>query len=133
MVNDVGLYLVVCYLVLRPFDGCDQKCVGLEVALPLRSKEAWGQGCLSVYCFIQFFSYNQGSRREKEATLLLLYICSTLDMSLYFIVLDSIFFFDLSLGVTNKENRFKDINNFCLSHAIGIRRRGHENDNANNP
>ena len=43
-------------------------------------------------------------------------------------VLDSIFFFDLSLGVTNKEHRFKDINNFCVSHAIGIRRRGHESD-----
>ena len=85
MVNDVGLYLVVCYLVLRPFDGC-----ALERSLGTRLP--------FLYCFIQFFSYNQGSRREKEAALLLLYICSTLDMSLYFIVLDSNFFFRCVLG-----------------------------------
>ena len=48
-----------------------------------------------LYCFIQFFSCNQGSRREQEAALLLPYICSTLDMSLYFIVLDSNFFFSI--------------------------------------
>ena len=93
----------------------------------LRPKEVWGLGWLSSIVSSIFLIATRDPGGKKGSSLIAS-VAHWGDMSLCFIVLDSILFFDLSLGVTNKEHRFKDINNSCVSHTIGIRRRGDEND-----
>ena len=78
---------------------------GSRTPTRLRSKEAWWLGCLSSIVPSNYLvaTRDPGFLKEgKGDSLVASVYLSALDMSLYFIVLDSIFsFFDLYLGVTN--------------------------------